>query len=109
MKLQNSLIDNDVFFEHILCKYNIDVNNIDVMIEDDIYNQISETYNIDFLPYYITVEVLASKEQRKVFYLFLNNYMKSVCETSDDINSVKDISNLFECLCFIYLTQYYFL
>lgn len=106
MKLHNFLIDNDVFFEHILCKYNTNV----IEEENSISNIISEKYNIDFLPYYYTVEVLASKEQRDLFYLFLNNYISLVCDKETTyIKSVEDISDLFECLCFIYLAQYYFL
>lgn len=98
--LENYLIDNDVFLEHIIHKGYIIKQDGGTEIEQHC-QYIKDTFNIYIHPYCYLVE---KSEQRQTFYVYLNYYMEDGC-----IKKFTDIKTMYDVLCFIFLVQYYFL
>ncbi len=104
--LENYLIDNEVFLEHIVQKghvikhvYNDEFNGLDEIQSHCKY--IKDTHNIYIYPYCYLVE---ESKQKDSFYVFLNYYLGDV-----GIKQFTDLKTFYDVLCYIFLVQYYFL
>lgn len=89
--LSSTLIDNDEFVRHVSSRYS---------------GVCCNTGCLDISPYRYLVDVAVSKEQRRVFYLYLNYFLEG---TDKDIKGGEDVSTPLLALCYIYLAQYHFL
>jgi hypothetical protein len=97
-RLSSYLIDNEIFFEHVLPRYNVPLDKIDILNEEN-----EEMFL--FKPYFIFFKNL-NKEVRKAFELFYVTYaQKNNLQTSVDIEEM----DILERLCFVYTMQFYFL
>ena len=99
--LENYLIDNNVFLDHIIHKGHIIKQDVNNELEDHC-KYIKDTHNIYIHPYCYLVE---ESEHKHIFYVFLNFYM------SDDkgIKKFTDIKTMYDVLCYVFMVQYYFL
>lgn len=98
--LENYLIDNDIFLDHIINTHKgYNIKQSDNKELDQHCQYIKDTHSINIIPYCYLVE---SSENRDTFYVFLNYYEKGITKFTD-------IQSMYDVLCFIFMVQYYFL
>ena len=105
--LANFLIENDVFIKHIFQNYMLDPKYIIPLNHHSI--GIQDKFNIDINPYVFIVEQLATTDQKEMFYISLNYYLKLNDTCANEIKEVDDIKTIYDTLCYIYMVQYFFL
>lgn len=105
--LVNFFIENDVFVKHILNNYLLDPKHTIPLHHH--CTEIQERFNIDINPYIYIVEQLATTDQKEMFYISLNYYLKLNDKDSHKIMEINDIKTLYDILCYIFMVQYFFL